>query len=277
MNKLFHRWTVLSWKVLLVYLCKQARSWKERMNASITPKCIWKLILRPCVTSKYSVLIFPRLSQWLYPTKWATNTAVTESGHRAGSQSRSDASGEHRAEPRVQQCYQLNELGLAERENTFLQAPPPLIKAKDSLRIWNTRADRPKSALGRREAHGARPEREGGPQAPALLSRALKRVSKGPTQKVLSKVLHKTHLKKAQLALCSLFSSGVVFSHTETHVQTQCTIQCPTKGIKCWLQLHPRSTRSFSTSNPLCLGSLCPEFYCLQVNQQVLCSQTRAI
>lgn len=73
-----------------------------------------------------------------------------------------------------------------------------------------------------------------------------------------------------------LFSSGVVFSHTETHVQTQYTIQCLTKGIKWWLQLHPRSTKTFSTSKPLCLGSLCPEFYCLP-NQQVLCSQTRAI
>lgn len=83
-------------------------------------------------------------------------------------------------------------------EKLLLQAPPPPIKAKGSLRAWNSRPDRARSALGRREALDARPEREGGPQAPALLSRALKRVSKGPTQKVLSKVLHKTHLKKAR-------------------------------------------------------------------------------
>lgn len=64
------------------------------MNVNVIPKCIRKLILLPCVTSKYSVLIFPRLSQWLCPTKRATNTAVDESGHRAGSKSWSNASGE---------------------------------------------------------------------------------------------------------------------------------------------------------------------------------------
>lgn len=174
------------------------------MNVNIIPKCIWKLILCPCVTSEYSVLIFPRLSQWLCPREWGTNTAVNESGHEADSKSRSDASGEHRAEPRVQQCVVPAEpTGTGRRfVKKFLLCyktfTPPPIKGEGSLRVWNTRPDRPKCALGRREAHDARPEREGGPQAPALLSRALKRVSKGIAQKVLSKVLHKTHLKKAR-------------------------------------------------------------------------------
>lgn len=104
MNKSFHRSTVLSWKVLLVYLPKQAHSCKEQLNANIIPKCTRKWILCPCVTSKDFILIFSRLSQWFCPTKRGTSPAVNESGHRADSKSRSDASGERRAELRVQQC-----------------------------------------------------------------------------------------------------------------------------------------------------------------------------
>lgn len=129
----------------------------------------------------------------------------TELALRAGAMPpESAASGRHGAELRVQQCAVTAErTGTGRKREHFavkllFQAPPPPINAKDSLRVGNTQSDGPKSALGRREPHDARPEREGGPQAPALLSRALKRVSKGPAQKVLSEVLHKTHLKKAR-------------------------------------------------------------------------------
>lgn len=88
MNKLFHRWTTSSWKVFAVCLSKQARSCKEQMNVNIIPKCIWKLILQLCVTSKCSVLIFTRLSQLLRPIKLTTNTIVNESEYKAESKRR---------------------------------------------------------------------------------------------------------------------------------------------------------------------------------------------
>lgn len=73
------------------------------------------------------------------------------------------------AEQRVQRVAPAEQTGTGRRREHFaekllLQTPPTPIKAKDSVRVWNTRPDRPKAALGRREAHDAHPEREGGPQ-----------------------------------------------------------------------------------------------------------------
>lgn len=48
-------------------------------------------------------------------------TAVNESGHRAGSKGRSDSSGEHEQSKGCSVWHQLNELELAEGENTLLK------------------------------------------------------------------------------------------------------------------------------------------------------------
>lgn len=171
-------------------LSKQARSCKEQMNVNIIPKCIWKLILQLCVTSKCSVLIFTRLSQLLRPIKLTTNTIVNESEYKAESKRRDKCL--RRAEQAGGKVKGAAVCGNSwtnrdwDKERTLFcknshlfQAPPPPTKANNSCRVWNTWSDGPKSERERREWEDASSGQEGGPQALALLRRGFEKSFQG--------------------------------------------------------------------------------------------------